>query len=153
MDLSEINYSSYRGGILEARKMIKNWRSHLKNDLVLRYLSARILEAWLKGKIPAAKELTSKILFPRVDWPAWGYIDAVKETNAALKGIAGDLSSPQREAAERNEDAFQILEEKAKFYAEKKRIYEKHGVSEFIGVGDADGSKSIDLEKEGLNDE
>jgi len=152
LDLSEINYSSYRGGILEARKMLKGWRSHLENDFVMRYLATRIKEAWLKGLIPAAKELTPQILNVRVDWPAWGYIDAVKETNAALKGIAGDLSSPQREAAERNEDAFQIIEEKAKFYAEKKKIYSKHGVSEFMAVGDADGAKTVDLEKGSLND-
>lgn len=142
LDLSAVNYSSYRGGVIEARKMLKGYRKSLSSNLVLPYISARIQEAWLKGKLPAVKELTADVLKPRVDWPSWGMIDPVKETNAAIKGIAAGLTSPQRDAAERGEDAVEILRENAEYYALKKQIYQEHGVSEFMGTGTKEGEKT-----------
>jgi lambda family phage portal protein len=144
LDLSQVNYSSYRGGILEARKMLKGYRKMLSSKLVIPYLSAVIREAWLKGLIPAAKELTPDMLVPRIDWPSWGMIDPVKETNAAIKGIAAGLTSPQRDAAERGEDAFEILEENAQYYEKKKEVYTKHNVVEFMGTGTDEGAKNPD---------
>lgn len=132
LDLSEINYSSYRGGILEARKMFKGYREWLKRNLIWPYLSTRITEAWLKGKIPAVKDLNDTVLFPRVDWPSWGYVDPTKETQSSVLSIKNGLSSQQKEAAERGDDAYEILRDKAHYYAEKKRIYAAAGVMEFI---------------------
>lgn len=142
LDLSAVNYSSYRGGVIETRKMLKGYRKSLSNKLVIPYISARIQEAWLKGLLPAVKELTPDVLKPRVDWPSWGMIDPVKETNAAIKGIAAGLTSPQRDAAERGEDAVEILRENAEYYALKKQIYTEHGVTEFMGTGTKEGEKT-----------
>lgn len=136
LDLSEINYSSYRGGILEARKMFKGYRLWLTRNFVWPYISTRIREAWLKGMLPAVKDLTDAVLYPRVDWPAWGYVDPTKETSSSADSIRFGLSSQQKEAAERGDDAFEILEEKARYYEEKKRIYALHGVTEFLNDDD-----------------
>ncbi|MCE5224318.1 MAG: hypothetical protein LLG05_00465, partial [Porphyromonadaceae bacterium] len=131
----------------------KGYRNWLRDGAIIPYLSTRIREAWLKGLIPAAKELTNDILIPRVDWPAWGYIDAAKETKAAGQGISIGLTSPQREAAERGEDAFEILEENAKYLAKKQETYIKHGVSDFIATGVEQGEKNPTSQNSGNEDE
>lgn len=130
LDLSEINYSSYRGGILEARRVFSRWRRSLQEDVISPILESIVTEAFLKGMIPGAIDLTPDVLFPRVDFPAWGYIDQEKEAKAESLMIEKGLSSHPRIAAEHGENWEEILQEEIDYKLKKKEKMKEAGLKE-----------------------
>ena len=130
LDLSEINYSSYRGGILEARRVFKRWRRSLYEDVLCPILKSIMTEAFVKGLIPAVQDLTPELLKPRIDFPAWGYIDQEKEAKAESLMVEKGLSSHPRIAAEHGENWEEILEEEVIYKLKKQELMKANGLKE-----------------------
>lgn len=129
LDLADINFSSARTGILEARRMLQGWRFALATKVVRPILSTVITEAFLRGQLPYVKDLNQIVLKPNIGWPAWGFIDPTKEVESTTLAIDNLLTSPQRALAELgNPDWKDIYTECAEAAEFKQFLEKKHGV-------------------------
>jgi len=124
LDLSATNFSSARTGILEARRMLAGWRMAIQYKVLKPILETVLLEASLRGLIPALD-----VNKPLVGWPAWGFIDPAQEITATVNAINNKLTSPQRAISEQGADWREVYEEiaLAKVYANQ--LAEKYGVN------------------------
>ncbi|MEA3244807.1 MAG: phage portal protein [Gemmatimonadota bacterium] len=111
-DLSDVNYSSIRTGILDERdtwKELQNWTIEHLNDPVFR---AWLPCAQLAGACPLAgpPERWSDIAWrPR----GWAWVDPLKDSQAAVIDKDNGFNSRTRICAENGEDFYEILEELA----------------------------------------
>ena len=120
-DLSDVNFASLRGGILEERDlwmMIQNsFTSGFLETIARRFIAV----ALMGGKItlangtplPAAKlsKFEQHIWQPR----RWAWVDPKKDIEAAVLGINNLLDSPQRVAASQGRDIEDVLDDIAQF--------------------------------------
>lgn len=120
-DLTDVNFSSIRSGVLEERDewmVIQNW-------LVAQLLTP-VFEEWLEysllaGKIvldngtplPAAKlsKFREHVFQPR----RWGWVDPLKDIKASVEAINNGLDSPQRIAAQQGRDIEDVLDDIAAY--------------------------------------
>lgn len=123
-DLSDVNFSSLRGGLLEERDAWMAIQNSFINDFLAIVVERLIAWALLGGKIllpngtplPAAKlsKFQAHIWQPR----RWAWVDPKKDIEAAILGIENCLDSPQRVAASQGRDIEDVLDDLAQFYAE-----------------------------------
>jgi lambda family phage portal protein len=113
-DLSGVNYSSIRTGLLEHRRRIGALRRQTIEPRVLDPLWRRwvTLEV-LSGRLDAADfEMASEDYFDvEWVWPAWGMIDATKETDAEISAINAGLKSRREVIAASGRDADAVAED------------------------------------------
>jgi lambda family phage portal protein len=90
-DLSQVNYSSARLGLLEFRRRMTALQRTL---IVARFLQPvwrrYLLLEGLAGRVPFAAALSSKADFV---FPGWAQIDPLKETNADIRAIDARIKS------------------------------------------------------------
>ena len=120
-DLTDVNFSSIRSGVLEERDewmVIQNW--------LIGAILTPIFEEWLEfsllgGKIlldngtplPAAKlaKFREHVFQPR----RWGWVDPLKDIKASVEAINNGLDSPQRIAAQQGRDIEDVLDDIAAY--------------------------------------
>lgn len=151
LDLKSINYSSYRGGILEARKMLRRYRVYLQKNLVMPVIKLRLAEAQLIGRVNPNKILGVDFRIS-VQWPAFGYVDPDKEIKAENNAIAGGITSPQRAIARQGEDWREVLKEQAEYEVEKKRLEDEKGVKISISNSNAASSTPVNNQENNTDD-
>lgn len=85
-DMSQVNYSSARQGLLEDRKTYSSWQTYLIDHLL-----TPVYEEWLdwmllSGQLPVSPQEYAKNpeAYQRHVWvrPGWDWIDPLKEANA-----------------------------------------------------------------------
>ena len=90
-DLSQVNYSSARLGLLEFRRRMTSLQRTL---IVARFLQPvwrrHLLLEGLSGRLSMAVALTTKAEFV---FPGWAQIDPLKETNADIRAIDARIKS------------------------------------------------------------
>lgn len=90
-DLSQVNYSSARLGLMEFRRRMTALQRTL---IVARFLQPVwrrfLLLEGLAGRVPMTTALATKAEFV---FPGWAQIDPLKETKADLAAIAGNIKS------------------------------------------------------------
>lgn len=160
LDLERVNYSSYRGGILESRKHFNGWRSWMDYRTITPYCHTVIYEGWLKGMIPA-KNWGPDVFDVMISWPPWGNVDPAKEIAAQSTAVANGFTSPQRVCAENGENAEEILDERIEYARMQKEKEDAAGVklpvppppkgAAAAAGGDGDGDQQPNQEKEGEN--
>lgn len=132
-DLSNVNYSSARQGMLEDRKTFKKMqRSLIRNVLTPIYLE--FLDAmFLKGKITARDYLENKNKYAAHVWipPGYTWIDPLKEVNANKVALESNQDTLARICAERGEDWRDVIEQ---------RMIEKQLIQQMTG-GETSGKK------------
>lgn len=113
-DLSQVNYSSARIGMLDDRD---NWR--ILQDWLINNFHFKVFERWLElAVLSGAINLPNYELSPRAyccpkftprgfDW-----VDPAKEINASRESIRGGLSTLSRELAEKGIDIEELFEER-----------------------------------------
>ena len=130
-DLAEINFSSYRGGIMEAQKMFKAHRAGLERVFIRPIINSVIEEAFLMGKIPAS--FMSPDLFKyTINWPAWGSIDPQKEIESNKTAMFSSQTSLVRVTAENGANWEDVLVEKARVKQRAKELEAEYGVSDLL---------------------
>lgn len=117
MDWSQTNYSSARAALNEV------WRGiHRLREILVNMFAVPTYAAWLEDALDAgvidvpegcADFYDAPAAWLRCTWigPGRGFIDPVKEMQAAGLRVDGMLSTLQREAAEQGEDWEQILDQ------------------------------------------
>lgn len=122
-DLTDVNFSSIRSGVLEERDewmVIQNW--------LIGTVLTPIFETWLEmalmgGKItfpngtplPASKlwKFREHVWQPR----RWSWVDPLKDIKASIEAINNGLDSPQRIAAQQGRDIEDVLDDIAAYQA------------------------------------
>lgn len=145
LDIAEVNYSSYRGGIIECRKWFSRWRKWMTDKFLHPVLSTVIKEAWLKGMIDG-KTLTNEMLYPKITWPEWGTINPEQEMAAVRAALSLNLTSPQRAGSEYGVDAMEILDERIAFARAQKDKEAQAGV--ILAVEEAPEKKAAHITPE-----
>jgi lambda family phage portal protein len=103
-DLSGVNYSSIRAGVLEDRE------SHKEDQtLIISHLATPVFEAWMQTAmltgaldLPASKFSTFNV--PTWHGRRWGWVDPMKDVQATILSIKAGLSTHAKEAAEQGDD-------------------------------------------------
>ena len=134
LDLVDVNYSSWRGGALETKKMVGRWRRDL--DEVIDWItSTYTLEAMSVGLVRG----DIKKVDLRKRWPSDGILDPEKEARANKAQLANKTKSRQMICDEQGivyaevvrdleEEALLELATQAKVLIERKRLSEEHDI-------------------------
>ena len=122
-DFSKTNYSSARAALLEAWRFFLNRRAWMAT-----YWCQPVYELWLEeaidnGQIEAPEYYEYRQYYVRAKWigPGRGWIDPVKEAEAARIRMANNISTLEMECAEQGYDWNEVLEQRA---IEQRRIEE-----------------------------
>jgi len=89
-DMSQVNYSSWRGGMLGFRNTIENYRWLTLMPLFCMPVWRRFIDTLvLQGKIPVAATKDPKINLKQVQWtaPRFESVDPVKDAESVLKDV------------------------------------------------------------------
>lgn len=116
-DLSGVNYSSIRTGLLEHRRRIGALRRQTLEPRAMDPLWRRWCELEVvSGRLDAPDfEIAPEDYFDvEWMWPAWGQIDATKETEAEIAAIAAGLKSRREVIAASGRDPDAVLEDIAR---------------------------------------
>jgi lambda family phage portal protein len=123
-DFSKTNYSSARAALLEAWRFFINRRTWLAT-----YWAGPVYRLWLEeavnaGMIEAPDFYTNMALYARAKWigPGRGWIDPVKEAEAAQIRMASMISTLEMECAEQGLDWNDVLEQRALEIARMKEL-------------------------------
>lgn len=114
-DFSKSNYSSARAAMLEA------WRYFMaQREWLVTYWCDPIYELWLeeavqRGEIEAPDFYENRTAYCACRWigPGRGWVDPLKEAQAAAARIKGGISTLERELAEQGLDLEETLEQQA----------------------------------------
>lgn len=134
LDLSEANYSSWKGGSLEQKKMCSRWRRNL-NEFLEWLCYTLIAEGMSKDLIRGNFE-GLKI---RKRWPSSGLLDPEKESRGNRLRLQAKTASQQlicdedgndweEIQADLDEEALREQEREAKLLANRKKLEEKYGI-------------------------
>lgn len=132
-DFGKMNYSSARVSLLEARRGFEVLQQLLVDKFCVPVFRATIVDGVISGKLRMPRGfLKNPLPFLRTYWqpPAWGWVDPVKEIDAAAAAIENSLSTPQAEAARQGGDAEANLEARARFMRRAMDVAERHGLPE-----------------------
>lgn len=95
-DLSQVNYSSIRAGLLQFRRRCEALQWHMLIFQLCRPVLWRWLElAVLSDAIQLPGYYRNRRLYRRVEWktPGWDWVDPESEINAAIKAVRAGLTS------------------------------------------------------------
>lgn len=114
-DFSKTNYSSARASLLEGRRMFMNWRAWFSEKFCQPYWALLIEEAYLRGMFEAPNFYENFEEYTRCQWigGAWGWVDPVKEGQAAKNAVDYNLSTLAEENAANGRDWEEVLEQRA----------------------------------------
>lgn len=124
-DWSQTNYSSARGAMLEIWKTMSRRRQNFTAGFAQPVYGAWLEEAMDAGELPlptgAPEFMAARTAYARARWmgPPRGWVDPVKEAEAAILRINNNLSTLEDEAAEQGHDLEDLLAQRA---IEQKRL-------------------------------
>lgn len=119
-DLSQVNYSSIRAGLIEVKKGFDARKTHFAGQFMQPFFGAWMQEAFARGAIKLPKGAPpfgqAKSAYCSAEWigPGMGWVDPLKESQAARERLALRLSTRRREAAAQGFRFSQILPEAAR---------------------------------------
>ena len=135
LDMADVNYSQWRGAMMEAMKTAGRWRTELENKFLFPVCETWVLEAvflgLVRGNVSDAKMA--------VGWTSMGTLDPEKEARANKTFLQTKQKSPQQIADEMDidyeltqqeiqEDALAQLKNQAEQLALIKELEKKHGI-------------------------
>lgn len=112
-DFSKTNYSSARAALLEAWRYFNGRRRWLMTTWLKPIYELWLEEAVNAGEIEAANFYQQRYAYTRCRFifGGKGWVDPVKEAQAAILRVAGGLSTMEKECAEQGEDYEEVLDQ------------------------------------------
>ena len=107
LDFSKTNYSSARASLGEARRMFRGWQKFSQNQICLPWYRWQMSRAIATGLLPARPEVFSA----RCQWPAWEYIDPLKEAKGNQLAISNYTKTPSQCIREIGGEPDEVFEE------------------------------------------
>lgn len=116
LDFSKTNYSSARASLLEARRGFQARQAFLIHQFCRPVWEMVILTGVLRGDLDARGFMARKRDYLHAVWtpPSWGWVDPVKEYQAAKGSIRSYLSTHAEELAARGLDFDEVAVEAAR---------------------------------------
>ncbi|CBS89226.1 phage portal protein [Azospirillum lipoferum] len=124
-DLSGVNYSSIRAGLVEFRKRLEHWQHNVVVYRLCRPAWDRFIRtAVLSGLIDFRAYEADPAAFHRVEWmpPKSMWVDPLKDVQAEIKAIRAGLKSRTQAVAERGYDVERIDADLAAEREREKRL-------------------------------
>ena len=123
-DMSQVNYSSARQGLLEDQRTYGKYQQILIEHLCREVYTEFIISAVLCGRLNIPDFWEHKQKYFRHDWisPGWSWIDPLKEVTANVKAIDSGMDTLARVCGERGLDWREVLEQRAKEDGYKKSL-------------------------------
>jgi lambda family phage portal protein len=114
-DFSKTNYSSARASLLEARRMFTTMRYWFAAKFCQPFWELLLEEAYLDGLFAVPNFYKFRAEYCRCAWVggAWGWVDPIKEKEAAKLGIDWGLDTYASVASEQGEDWEELLMQRA----------------------------------------
>lgn len=130
-DMSQVNYSSARQGLLEDQRTYEDWQQWLIDHFLSEVYTEVIISAVLSGElvIPDFWQNKNKYLKHRWIPPGWSWIDPLKEITANKIGIETGQQTLANVCAQTGYDWRQMMEQRAKELAYRKELEQKYGVT------------------------
>lgn len=128
LDYSRVNYSSARAAMLVASRSILRERLSFGVRTGMPVYHAVIEEAVMSGRVrlpPGAPDFhAAREIYLACDWmgPAQGWVDPVKEAQAAGIRIDGGLSTLQSECAAQGDDWRDVMDQQARELAYRRKL-------------------------------
>jgi len=134
LDMSEANYSNYRGGTLEVERNINRWRRDLSN--CLRWIIFTFLQ---EGLVRGALKGTLKGMILKITLPVYKTLDEEKSARARKVDLATNSTSQHRIQAglglsyeelleELKKEALDAVEREAEVLKRKKELSEEYEI-------------------------
>lgn len=128
-DWSKVNYSSARAGILDARRTTRRRMGDFTTGTAIPIAAAVLEEMMDKGEIPLPKsgevpdfqEMRGAYSHMRFIGPGQGWIDPVKEAQAAVLRMDAGISTLEQECADQGGNAEENMDTRQREIAEFKR--------------------------------
>lgn len=130
-DFGQMSYSSARTVLQEARRAFKNEQDALISAWLQPAWETAIREAILVGRLPVFPSMVDNLRpFFAAHWirPALGWVDPVKEIEAARQAVEANLSTPDIEASRCGLDSTDVLEARARFLVRAREIEKANGL-------------------------
>jgi lambda family phage portal protein len=119
-DWSQVNYSSARAALLEAWKTMSRRRQDFAAGFATPVYGAFLEEAFDRGELPlphnAPDFIEARAAYTRCRWmgPPRGWVDPVKEAQAAVLRMDAGLTTLEQECAEQGMDWEDVLAQRAR---------------------------------------
>lgn len=114
-DMSQVNYSSARQGLLEDQRTYTMWQQFLIEHFCREVYTEFIISAVLAGQLSIPDFWQKKKKYLKHAWisPGWSWIDPLKEVNANTKALQTGQDTLARLCAERGEDWRDVLKQRS----------------------------------------
>jgi lambda family phage portal protein len=114
-DMSQVNYSSARQGLLEDIKTYKMWQQFLIEHFLDEIYPELIISAVLSRKLIIPDFWSNKKNYLRHVWntPGWGWIDPMKEITANQRALESNQTTLAKICAEHGDDWRDVLIQRA----------------------------------------
>lgn len=132
-DFSKTNYSSARALLLEAWRYFASCRQFITDNWCSVVYDLWFEEAVHKGAIPDCKPAdfyARRLAWTQANWiyAGRGWVDPLKEAQAAGTRMDNNLSSGEDEAAEQGKDYREVTEQRARELAHQRDLEEQYGL-------------------------
>ncbi|WP_268794552.1 phage portal protein [Paenibacillus sp. DMB20] len=140
-DLSQVNYSSARQGLIEDRKLYRKLQKMLIKKVLTPIYQEFLDVMHLTGQLDFPDYFKNRKEYGTHVWipPGYNWIDPGKEANANKTALESNQDTLARICAERGEDWRDVLKQRA---AERK--YEKELLKEDEGEGQSEDADDLD---------
>lgn len=114
-DMSQVNYSSARQGLLEDQRTYGMWQQFLVEHFCEEIYTEFVISAVLAGQLNIPDFWQNKKKYLKHVWisPGWSWIDPLKEVNANAKALQTGQDTLARLCAERGEDWRDVMKQRA----------------------------------------
>ncbi|MGF7431087.1 phage portal protein [Thermoanaerobacterium thermosaccharolyticum] len=115
-DMSQVNYSSARQGLLEDQRTYSMWQQFLIEHFCYEVYTEFVISAVLSGKLNIPDFWQNKQKYLKHIWipPGWSWIDPMKEVSANQVAIETGQETLEKICAERGMDWREVLKQRAK---------------------------------------
>lgn len=130
-DMSQVNYSSARQGMLEDQRTYMDWQQWLTDHFLDEVYTEVIISAVLSGELNIPDFWEKKYQYLNHRWiaPGWNWIDPLKETVANDKAVKSGQDNLANICARTGTDWREVLEQRAKEKAYIKELEKKYGIT------------------------
>lgn len=137
-DMSQVNYSSARQGLLEDQRTYKLEQQYLIEHFFKEVYTEFIISAVLSGKLKIPDFWQNRSKYLKHVWipTGWSWIDPLKEVKANAEALKTGQDTLARICAERGEDWRDVLRQRAK----EQQLAEELGIK-LTGGEDKNGSQ------------
>lgn len=118
LDFSKTNYSSARASLGEGRRMFRSWQRFCHNKFCIPWYRWQIARGIALGELPADPRLFNA----RVQWPAWEYIDPVKESTGNRISIEDNVKTQSEVIRERGAEPDEVFKERQREIKKQKTL-------------------------------